>query len=325
MWRSDPWKAISGWTQNILMSFRKAPWMAMRVHPESLPTTAGRHGHTFCISNHCWQAEQVPPAFVSKILFSVHTNTASSFQPLTNKILLVHRIRLSLPCPPESCLYTSCVQQSPTRKRLCNELLQTTSVTKSAQILVIGRKNITSTLIHSKKSKGIKYILFLLSWKTLSVVNRPKTTDWKFIYPVAKDLLNRLRIIKHHKPKIRELSTTVDAEFNNIAIACKRKAKFLGHTLECSVDHAYGCNPHPLRGQQSNQLTLEKVFKFRFIHIMGKVPNKQLMTVWVSHNPPGFHIALFTLANLNRKAKLILEKSVPTTNRKTSHGQNYHH
>lgn len=45
----------------------------------------------------------------------------------------------------------------------CYKLLQWQN---TAQILVIGGKNITPTLICSKNSKGIKYNLFRLSWKT---------------------------------------------------------------------------------------------------------------------------------------------------------------
>lgn len=47
---------------------------------------------------------------------------------------------------------------------------------------------------------------------------------------------------------------------------------------------------------------------------MRKVSNKELVTVWVSHNPSSFHFTLFTFPHLNLKKKMreydekILEK-----------------
>lgn len=55
------------------------------------------------------------------------------------------------------------------------------------------------------------------------------------MYPIGKDLLNWFWIIKHHKSKVRKLSSTVDTQLHNIPITCKRICKFFDHTLDCSM------------------------------------------------------------------------------------------
>ncbi len=42
-------------------------------------------------------------------------------------------------------------------------------------------------------------------------------------YPTAEDLLHRLRVIKHHESKVRQLSATVDSQLKDSAELCARE------------------------------------------------------------------------------------------------------
>lgn len=152
------------------------------------------------------------------------------------------------------------------------------------------------------------YVSFRASFNGCSAINT---------YFCNQNSLDRLRVIKYHKTKIRQFSShsfSIYAKFYHISETCestREKPRYQNLQcqlcyLSCFSDNTRGVTSRrvppcghsecympfqhrtsicfsPLSLQLKLLLTHKELFQFTLIYIMRQVPNKELVTVWIAN------------------------------------------
>ncbi len=136
---------------------------------------------------------------------------------------------------------------------------------------------------------GIKKRSF--SWSHISQNIMYRTMSDSHTYPTAEDLLHRLRVIKHHESKVRQLSATVDSQLKDSAELCAREMS--------KQVNAGGADLHfkisSSRKIKLASLTFKEFLELALIHVVRYVSDKELVAVGIPDRSPHLWLPDLTL------------------------------